>query len=197
MSATERSGEQDGLIGADDATEPREAAGGWRRRLLPRPWTALWLLLAWLLLNQTVALGQLLLGALLAAALSRFPRATAAAGPTIASRDELKRRATVAARLSAIVLKDIVVANLQVAARILGPQARLSPRFVWVPLEVQRPASITLLAGIITMTPGTLSVELSDDHRWLLVHGLDIGDADGLVADIKTRYEIPIKELLE
>jgi multicomponent K+:H+ antiporter subunit E len=197
MSATDRSGEPDAPIGIDDVPEPRAAAGGWVHRLLPRPWTALWLLLAWLLLNQTLAPGHLLLGALLAVVLSRLPRAVAAGAPAGAPRDALRRRAAIAGRLSVTVLQDIVVANLQGAARILGPQARLTPRFVWVPLEVQRPASITLLAGIITMTPGTLSVELSDDHRWLLVHGLDVGDAERLVADIKARYETPIKELLE
>ena len=198
MSATGRSGEHDAPIGVDDATEPRETPGGWRRRLLPRPWTALWLLLAWLLLNQTVAPGHLVLGAVLAVVLSRYPHPSGLAPHTaISSREDLMRRAKVAARLAALVLKDIVIANLQVAARILGPQARLTPRFVWVPLEVSHPRSITLLAGIITMTPGTLSVELSDDHRWLLVHGLDVGDADALVADIKARYETPIKELFE
>jgi len=66
-----------------------------------------------------------------------------------------------------------------------------------VPLDVRRPRSISLLAGIVTMTPGTLSAELSDDHRHLLVHGLDVDDPQALVAQIKTRYEAPIRELFE
>lgn len=197
MSQAEVSPDRDAPIGAQ-APDRRAAEPGWRHRLLPRPWTALWLLLAWLLLNQTVAPGHVLLGGLLAIVLSRYPRPSADAGArTAMSREEVARRAKVAARLALVVLKDIVVANLQVAARILGPQQRLTPRFVWMPLEVTRPPSITLLAGIITMTPGTLSVELSDDHRWLMVHGLDVDDAEALVADIKARYETPIKEMLE
>lgn len=181
-------------IGADHPDPPRS----WRRRLLPRPWTAVWLWLAWLLLNQTIAPGHLLLGAALGAVLSRWPRVrdTAPRGPW-PGRAELARRARIAARLAGVVLWDIVVANLQVAARILGPQRRLAPRFVWVPLALERPGAITLLAGIITMTPGTLSAELSDDHRWLMVHGLDVDDADALVESIRLRYEAPIKELLE
>lgn len=164
------------------------------RRLLPRPWTALWLWVAWLLLNQTVAPAHLVLGAILALVLSRLP----GDADTAEGRYEgAWRRPLIAARLSAIVLRDIVVANLQVSARILGPTARLNPRFIWVPLDVRRPRSITLLAGIVTMTPGTLSAELSDDHRQLLVHGLDMGDPEALIAEIKTRYEAPIRELFE
>jgi len=54
-----------------------------------------------------------------------------------------------------------------------------------------------LLACIITMTPGTLSSEVSDDHRYLLVHGLDVDDEAALIAQIKSRYEAPIKEMFE
>ena len=167
------------------------------RRLLPRPWLALWLWLSWLLLNQTVEPGHLLLGAALALGLSRI----GARPPADTQRDpggpSPWRRPGLALRLGWIVLHDIVVANLQVSRRILAPGGALQPRFVWVPLDVRRPRSIALLAGIITMTPGTLSAELSDDHRHLLVHGLDVDDPDALVADIKARYETPIRELLE
>jgi multicomponent K+:H+ antiporter subunit E len=170
---------------------------GLLRRWLPRPWTVLWLLLTWLLLNQTVAVGHLLLGLVLALVLARVagPAQRRRAGATV--RRAWWRRAFIAARLAAAVLWDIVVSNVQVAVRILGPQETLTPRFVWVPLDVRQPHSITLLAGIITMTPGTLSTELSDDHRWLLVHGLDVEDPDDLVAGIKERYEAPIKEMFE
>jgi multicomponent K+:H+ antiporter subunit E len=156
----------------------------------------LWLWLAWLLLNQTVAPGHLLLGLVLALVLARLPGG-ATPRPSEAGRRGLLRRPAVAARLAAIVLHDIVVANVQVARRILGPLGELDPQFVWVPLDVRRPRSISLLAGIVTMTPGTLSAELSDDRRHLLVHGLDIDDPDALVAEIKARYEAPIRELFE
>jgi multicomponent K+:H+ antiporter subunit E len=176
----------------DDAT----ARPGLARRLVPRPWTVLWLWGAWLLLNQTLAPGHLLLGLGLALVLARYPTPASTPGDGIPTRSAW-RHPIVATRLALVVTWDIVVANLQVAARILGPLERLDPRFVWVPLDVRRPRSITLLAGIITMTPGTLSAELSDDHRHLLVHGLDVDDPEALVAGIKARYEAPIKELFE
>jgi len=164
-------------------------------RWLPHPWLAAWLLAGWLLLNQTTAPGHVLLGGLLAIVIARaMPPA-----PSHAARRGARglRRAAVALRLCAVVLRDVVVANVQVATRILGPQARLRPGFVWVPLAAQRPVSITLLAGIVTMTPGTVSAEVTQDRRHLLVHGLDIADAEALVAEIRQRYETPIMELLE
>ena len=164
-------------------------------RWLPHPWLAAWLLAGWLLLNQTTAPGHVLLGGLLAIVIARaMPPA-----PSHPARRGARglRRAAVAARLCAVVLRDVVVANVQVAARILGPQARLRPGFVWVPLAAQRPVSATLLAGIVTMTPGTLSAEVTEDRRHLLVHGLDIADAEALVEEIRQRYETPLLELLE
>ena len=171
------------------------ARPGLLRRLLPRPWTALWLWLTWLLLNQTTEPGHLLLGAVLALALAGWlptPVRAASGRPRGAW-----RRPGAFAWLVTIVTWDIVVANMQVAARILGLTGELKPRFVWVPIELKQPNAITLLACIITMTPGTLSSELSDDRTHLLVHGLDVDDPDALVAQIKARYETPIRELFE
>jgi len=184
----------------DGHLPPRAVAhrASWVRRALRRPWLALWLWLTWLLLNQTVAPGHLLLGAVLAVTLAHAgPRP---AGPTHADappRGPRGRRARVAGRLALVVLWDIVVANLQVAARILLGAGSLESRFVWVPLDVGDARAVTLLAGIVTMTPGTLSADLSDDRRYLLVHGLDVDDAGVLAAQIKARYEAPIKELFE
>ena len=76
----------------------------------------------------------------------------------------------------------------------------MQPRFVWVPLTVKNEHGIVALAAIITLTPGTVSSELSEDHRWLLVHALHCPDAEAeaaLVADIKARYEQPLLEIFE
>jgi len=184
--------------GADWPAAPAGAPApraGLLRRLLPRPWTALWLWLTWLLLNQTTEPGHLLLGAVLALTLAGW----SPTGPHDPDRRPhgAWRRPDRFVRLVAIVTWDIVVANLQVAVRILGLTGELKPRFVWVPIELTQPHAITLLAGIITMTPGTLSCELSDDRAHLLVHGLDVDDPGELVGQIKARYETPIRELFE
>ena len=77
-------------------------------------------------------------------------------------------------------------------------QGRDQQRFVWVPIDLRDPLAIVLLAGIVTTTPGTISAELSDDRRWLLVHALHAPDdaaAAAIAADIKSRYEALLMEV--
>jgi multicomponent K+:H+ antiporter subunit E len=80
---------------------------------------------------------------------------------------------------------------------VLGPEHLVQPRFVWVPLDIRDAHGIVALAGIITMTPGTLSAELADDRRHLLIHAFDVEDEAALVADIKKRYEAPLRVIFE
>lgn len=160
------------------------------RALLPAPRLSALLFLAWPLLNQSWALGHLLLGATLALAI---PLLTGAPGQRPAATG--RPRALLA--LAGVVLRDIVVANLQTARLVLGPEAALQPRFVWVPLSMRDPQGIVALACIVTLTPGTLSSELSADRRHLLVHVLSLDDEAQLVADIKARYEAPLQALFE
>jgi multicomponent K+:H+ antiporter subunit E len=166
------------------------------RNLLPRPWTALWLWLTWLLLNQSLAPAHLLLGGVLAIALARWTRTRFPIAHRT-GRASLGQRVTMAARLFGTVVSDIVLSNRQVAGLILGRPDRLKPCFVWVRLDLQQPGPITLLCAIVTMTPGTVSAELSDDRKWLLVHGLDVDDPPALAALIKARYETPVREIFE
>ena len=163
------------------------------RRLLPSPLISAVLWVAWLMLNESASVGQMLLGAVLAVGIPLFSERFRPQRPRI------KRWGTVV-RLGLVVLRDIVVSNLEVARRVLGPEAAMRPRFVWVPLDIRDPHGIVALAGIITMTPGTLSSELAEDHRHLLVHALHCPDdaaQAALVADIKARYESPLREIFE
>ena len=89
------------------------------------------------------------------------------------------------------------LSNVQVAWLIVGPERRIHPRFVWLPLDIRDPHGIATLAGIITMTPGTLSADLTEDRRHLLVHALNVGDEAALVASIKNRYEAPLRRIFE
>ena len=100
-------------------------------------------------------------------------------------------------RLFFIVLKDIITSNIDVARLILGRESAIRPGFVWVPLSIDDPHGIVLLAGIITMTPGTLSADVSADRRYLLVHVFNINDEAELIAGIKSRYEAPLMEIFK
>lgn len=160
------------------------------KRLLPSPLLSAALFAAWLALNNSASAGNLVLAALFAVTI---PLATAAL------RSDAPRMTWSAgiARLAAAVLKDIVLSNVAVARRILGPEEAIHPGFVWVPLDIRDPHGIVALASIITMTPGTLSADLSDDRRHLLVHAFNLDDEAALIADIKARYEKPLMEIFE
>jgi len=94
-----------------------------------------------------------------------------------------------------LVLYDILIANLTVAKQILGSQKKLQSGFVWVPLELTNIHGISALASVITLTPGTVSAELSEDRKHLLIHYLSAEDPDNLVKLIKTRYEAPLRKV--
>lgn len=158
-------------------------------RWLPDPWMASTLTLLWLLLVNTVTIGHLLLGALLGIAVSSATRAFWRQRPRL-------RRPWGLLRFVARVLGDILIANLQVARLVLGPTERLRPAFIEIPLELTDETAIVLLAEVISLTPGTLSADIGTDRRYLFVHTLDTRDPGALVAEIKARYEAPLKEIL-
>ncbi|GHB16648.1 Na+/H+ antiporter subunit E [Salinicola rhizosphaerae] len=159
-------------------------------RWLPMPILSVLLLVVWLLLQHSVALGQWLLGGVLAIAIPLVCRPFWERQPTI------KRPW----RLFLYVLRvlgDIVTANLQVSKLILDPRGRMRPAFVEYPLTLKENFPITILASTITMTPGTVSAHLRLDGRTLLIHALDVSDINELIDEIHQRYERPLMEIFE
>lgn len=160
------------------------------RRWLPHPLLTLALALIWLLLVNSLAFGHVVLGLLLGWVIPLFTRRFWPDTVTI-------RNPVTLVRFIAVVMYDIVVANVSVARLILGRPERLRPAFVVVPLALRSELAISLLANTISLTPGTVSSRLSPDRRSLLVHALDVDDRDALIASIKQRYEAPLKEVFE
>jgi multicomponent K+:H+ antiporter subunit E len=107
------------------------------------------------------------------------------------------RRPWLAVKYAARLALDILTANLQVAAWILRPNRRLQPAFIRYELELSSPLAISLLANTISLTPGTVSCDLSPDQRFLLIHCLHGEDTDALVRQIHERYEQPLLEVLK
>ena len=107
------------------------------------------------------------------------------------------RRADRALRFAGIVLWDIVVSNLVVARLVLSPAAQPQPAWVRVPLRLEHPAAMTLLAAVITMTPGTVSCVVDEHRREILVHALDCRDTEALAQQIAERYERLLLEIFE
>ncbi len=158
------------------------------RSILPRPFLSLSLLVIWLLVNMSLSLGQVLLGTVLALALPPLTLRFWPDAPAIRSLPKL-------VRYTLVFLYDVLIANVQVAIWILGPVSRLRPRWVFVPLELEHPLSITLLAATVSLTPGTVSSHISADRRLLIVHCLHTLDDAETVQQIKERYERPLKEI--
>lgn len=93
-----------------------------------------------------------------------------------------------------VVMWDILIANVQVAYLIIFRRNdKLRTKWVTVPIELTNPEAIAVLMGTITLTPGTVSSDLSNDNRAILVHCLDVEDDDELIRTIKTRYEARLK----
>lgn len=158
------------------------------KRLLPHPIASFFVLAVWLCLYSSLAPADVAGGALLAVLLPLL------LDPFL--RDPVGlHRPWVAARLAAVVLWDVVAANIAVARRVLGPLSRLRPGFVEVPLDTTHPDAVALLASLITMTPGTVAADIDEARTRILVHVLDLTDPAELVAQIKQRYERPLKEI--
>ncbi|WP_424180001.1 Na+/H+ antiporter subunit E [Yoonia sp. TsM2_T14_4] len=160
-------------------------------RLLPHPLLTLLLVAVWQMLVNYVSLGTLVFGLILGILI---PLLTAPYWP---DRPRLKNPAMIV-EFILVVLWDIVVANVSVAKIILFKRNKdMRPTWITVPLDLRSPEAITVLAGTITMTPGTVSADVAADGSSLLVHCLDATDPDAVRDDIKQRYERRLREIFE
>lgn len=161
------------------------------KRLLPSPLVTLALIAAWLILNQSLSAGHVILAVVLGVAL---PALLAPLRPSTAR----IRRPWVIARLIAVVAHDVVASNWMVFRTVVfGRGAPPHCRFVRVPLDLRDPAGITALAVITTTIPGTVWCELARDHSAFLLHVWDAPDEAQFAADYKKRYERPLIEIFE
>ncbi|MGQ3051585.1 MAG: Na+/H+ antiporter subunit E [Roseateles sp.] len=159
-------------------------------RWLAHPALSALLAAAWLLLQQSLDLPQLITAAALGIGLPWLLRGFLPAGGRL-------RHAGMAVRLLGVVLSDIVTSNLTVARIVLTPGSNPRPAWVLLPLDLTHPAAIALLATIITTTPGTVSCIVDETGRRIIVHALDCADPAAMAAQIKQRYERPLKEIFE
>ena len=124
-----------------------------RFRWLPTPFRSLFLFMVWLLLNNSVSVGHLVLATIFAIFIPLLSFSLREPQPLIL-------RPGLALKQLLIVLYDIIVANLQVALLILGPSKNLRPAFIKVPIDLTHDMPITILASSVSLTPGTVSAEV-------------------------------------
>jgi multicomponent Na+:H+ antiporter subunit E len=144
--------------------------------------TLIWASLAGGFWPGTVLMG--LVVALLVLSLARMPGSP-------------RQRANIlaAARLLPYFLWELLLSNFRVARDVITPRLRMRPGIVAIPLDLTSDAEITWLANLVTLTPGTISIDVSHDRRVLYIHAMDIDDAEQLRQAIKSGFERRVMEV--
>lgn len=157
--------------------------------LFPHPMMTLLLAVVWLLLQNDISAGMAVFGLILGIII---PRASAVWWPDRPNGFKMGRMIL----YMILVIWDIVAANVQVAWIVLTKRNKnLRPAWIVIPLDLRQPEAITVLAGTITLTPGTVSADVSNTGHHLLVHVLHTDNPDAVRDDIKSRYESRLKEI--
>jgi multicomponent Na+:H+ antiporter subunit E len=94
-------------------------------------------------------------------------------------------------------VKELVIANLRVALEVLTKGYQMQPAIIAIPLDTRSEFSITVLANLITLTPGTLSLDVSPGKDTLYIHAMYVDDVDAFRQDIKARFEKRVMETFE
>lgn len=161
------------------------------RRLYPHPYLSLFLIVTWFLLVNEWKLGSLVMAGILATLIPLFTAPYWPHAPRLNSLPALLS-------YTALVIWDVIIANIQVAKIVLFlPRDRIQSAFIRVPVNLRSPEAIAMLAGTITMTPGTVTADMSADGTVLLIHSLHAPDPDAIRDDIKSRYESRLKRIFE
>ncbi|MDM5315798.1 Na+/H+ antiporter subunit E [Fictibacillus sp. b24] len=92
-------------------------------------------------------------------------------------------------------IKELILSNIEVLKWIYKPRLDFQPGILALPIDVKKNWEITLLANLITLTPGTLSVDVSKDQRFIYIHALDLPDVNETIVSIKDSFEKAIREV--
>lgn len=157
-------------------------------RVLPHPFVTLAIIGLWVALAGSYDPGTVVLAALVGLAIPLLTRSFWPDPPRL-------RRPVAGLILFVRVMGDIILANVEVARQVLGPIGKLKPAFIEVPLDLDDTLVASMLGSIVSLTPGTVSIEIDTERRILFVHALNVDDAEAAIATIKSRYEAPLKEI--
>ena len=147
--------------------------------------------LAWAALQGEVTLGNLFVGYVLGYAVL----ALLEKGGVLPSAFQTKVARAVG--LAAFFARELLVANVRVALDVLKPRTTIRPAVIAIPLDVTTDAEILLLSALINITPGSVTIDLSDDRRTLFVHVMHMTSPEASRREIKTGFEQRVKRLFE
>lgn len=159
------------------------------RLSFPQPWLSIILFTTWQLLSDGISGASVVMGIVLAWLIPQVTQGFWPERPAFIKSWQMPRYLV-------IVLKDIVVASFSVARLILSPR-QPRPIFVSYPLQLEHPLAISILASTISLTPGTVSADVSDDQKTLLIHALDAATDQEVIDAIHDRYEKPLMEMFQ
>jgi len=158
-------------------------------RVFSRPLVWLGLLVMWLLLNGSIAPGQVILGMIVATA------ACWAALPLVPPKSKVNNPGTIAALLLSVIA-DVVKSNIAVLKLVLSGRTARSA-FVDIPLDLTDENGLAILACIVTATPGSAWIQHNSARKIVTIHVLDTGDADAWATEFKRTYEQRLVRILQ
>jgi multicomponent K+:H+ antiporter subunit E len=161
------------------------------KKVLPAPLVSLGVFVVWLLLNQSLSRGHLVLAMLLALGLPVMFK-------ELRPQKVRVRHLGTVLRLCFTVVADTTRSNIAVLRFLLRPgERRHASDFVKIPLDLRDPNGLAVLAMIVCITPGTAWAELSRDRSMLMLHVLEMDDAQAIAQHVKASYERPLMEIFE
>lgn len=158
-------------------------------RVLPHPFVSVIVALSWLMLGHSAEFFDFIVAVILGLIIPKVIQPFIVRTPNI--------HWDLAIKLTFTVLWDIVICNIRVAKQVLGPTKNLHPKWFRVPLDTDHEHVNTLLAMIITTTPGTVSAGIDQERGDILVHSINSDDIEADILDIKTRYEAPLMAIFD
>ncbi|NYF26199.1 Na+/H+ antiporter subunit E [Sporosarcina sp. JAI121] len=98
-------------------------------------------------------------------------------------------------KLALLFFKELTLSNISVLQVVLRPKMNIQPMIFALPTDLEHDWEITLLSSLITLTPGTIVLNVSDDQKTLYIHAIDVDDVDDAIDSIKNSFEKAIKEV--
>ncbi len=158
-------------------------------RIFPHPFVSVIVAMSWLMLNHSAQLFDIVVALILGLVIPKLIQPFIVNTPNI--------NWSISIKLFFVVLWDIIVSNVRVAKQVLGSTKKLQPKWFRVPLETDHEHVNTLLAMIITTTPGTVSAGIDQERGDILVHALSCDDPEAEINAIKQRYEVPLIKIFD
>jgi multicomponent Na+:H+ antiporter subunit E len=105
------------------------------------------------------------------------------------------RKVLLGLTLTLVFIKELIKSNIAVLRVVLNPRLRVRSGVIAVPTELTNDVALTILANMITLTPGTLTLDISPDRRYLYVHTLNLDDPEDVKQKIRLAFEVYLREL--